>query len=64
MPPKLSSIRHIQDPGKTQGGRTKDPHPAGPVKGKTTGGPKNLRRPGQGPGNGGSASMGEPDADD
>lgn len=34
--------------GGTQKGSTKDPHHAAPIKGKTTGGPKGLKRPGQG----------------
>jgi len=46
MPPKLSSIRHLAN--SKMPGSTKDPHHAQGVKGKTTGGPKNLKRPGQG----------------
>ena len=46
MPPKLSSIRNIAGTPKMPS--AKDPKHAQGVKGKTTGGPKGLKRPGQG----------------
>jgi hypothetical protein len=45
MPPKVNSIRHM---GENKKGSTSDPHHAAPIKGKTSGDPKDLRRPGQG----------------
>lgn len=47
MPPKLSSVRNLVN--SKMPGKTKDPTPAGPVKGQTTGKPANgVKRPGQG----------------